>query len=89
MLKAAICQFIGEERLPERYMKHELEWLRQQAALAIPPPLRHRWQEVAEWDVHVRYSSHPVSAQDAREFINAVEVIRKWLLDEIRERERL
>jgi len=88
MLKGAICQFIGEERLPERYMTHELEWLCQQAALVIPPNLWHSWQEVAGWDVHVRYSSYSVNAQDAREFIDAMEVIREWLLDEIRERER-
>ena len=88
MLKAAICQWIGEERLPERYMTHDLNWLREQAALMPPSRLHKQWEHVTRWDVAVRYSSQPVSAESARQFINAMEVIRRWLIDEIRKRQR-
>lgn len=88
MLKAAICQWIGEERLPERYMTHDLNWLLQQAALVVEPYISKHWQDVAIWDVTARYSSQVISAQSARQFIDAMEVIRRWLLEVIQQRER-
>ena len=88
LLKAAICQWIGAERLPERYMTHDLNWLREQAALVMEPRLRKSWRDVAIWDVTARYSSQVISAQSARQFINAMEVIRRWLLEVIQQRER-
>ncbi len=88
MLKAAICQWIGEERLPECYMTHDLNWLREQAALVIESRLRKPWQDVAIWDVTARYSSQVISAQSARQFIDAMEVIRRWLLEVMQQRER-
>lgn len=84
LLKAAVCQWIDEETLPQRYMVHDLQWLRQQAALTVPQHLRRRWERVVDWDVSVRYSSQVVSAQRGRDFVDAVEVIRRWLLSEIR-----
>ena len=88
MLKAAICQWIGEERLPERYMTHDLNWLREQAVITMESHLRKQWQNVEIWNVTVRYYSQVISAQSARQFIDAMEVIRKWLLEVMQQRER-
>jgi len=88
LLKAAICVEQGTERLQRKYQTHELEELMEATGYrtGMTPELAAKFRAIVSWNVLLRYQGRQYQAKDARTFLENVEVIRLWLLEQISRR---
>lgn len=83
-LKATVCQFIGEERLPPELQTHDLSILLVNAGLEKTLQSNQQVRTYfnfieSVWDVEIRYAAKPYGRNDAEKFLDTVRRFVKWL----------
>ncbi len=83
-LKAAVCQHLGVEGLPERFWTHDLQFLIRSTGLAKAvnddETIRACFRRIDSiWRVEIRYTGKPYGKQEADGFLNDVRRVIQWL----------
>ena len=83
-LKAAVCQYLGVEELPESFRTHDIRFLIRSAGLTetvnSDEVIQARFRRIdSMWRTEIRYAGKPYGKQEAEVFLDNVRRVVQWL----------